>query len=109
MTDFLFYFFDNMIEILISFFLFPFSLPMPFRALRCLGNIEILHNRKWGNVCDDEWDTNEADVVCRQLGYSGYEKVTHSSLFGAARSKFYSTGFLNRQSRTIGIIDRTVN
>lgn len=52
------------------------------------GNVEILHNQKWGNICDDEWDANEAEVVCRQLGYPGYNKVTHSSLFGAARRKF---------------------
>lgn len=57
------------------FFCFIFSV----RCSRLLsGNIEILHNRKWGNICDDEWDTNEAEVVCRQLGYSGYHKVTHS-------------------------------
>ncbi|XP_055699562.1 lysyl oxidase homolog 3 [Phlebotomus papatasi] len=53
------------------------------------GNVEILHRGRWGAVCDDEWDSNEAKVVCQQLGFSGHVRPTHSGYFGAARRKFW--------------------
>ena len=46
------------------------------------GRVEVWYSERWHTVCDDYWSSNDAGIVCQQLGYQGAVTAHHRAYFG---------------------------
>lgn len=44
------------------------------------GRVEICNNNEWGTVCNNMWSTNDAVVVCKELGFPAVGKSDYQTL-----------------------------
>ncbi|XP_053216134.1 deleted in malignant brain tumors 1 protein-like [Podarcis raffonei] len=58
----------------------------------CSGRVEVLHNQQWLTVCDEGWDLNSANVVCREIGCSPPLSVPRGAHFGRGHGPAWLTG-----------------
>lgn len=55
------------------------------------GRVEVHMNGQWGTVCNAGFDTEDAEVVCRQMGFMNVQRVMESSLFAVGSGPVWMT------------------
>ncbi|XP_038054128.1 deleted in malignant brain tumors 1 protein-like isoform X2 [Patiria miniata] len=56
------------------------------------GRVELYQGNAWGTLCDTDWDVMDAEVVCRQLGFSGAAEAKSGAHYGQGEGPVYMDG-----------------
>ncbi|XP_049323428.1 scavenger receptor cysteine-rich type 1 protein M130-like isoform X3 [Astyanax mexicanus] len=56
----------------------------------CSGRVEVFHGESWVTVCDADFDQQDAEVVCRELGCGSPVEVLGAAAFGRVEGQVWS-------------------
>ncbi|XP_076860602.1 antigen WC1.1-like [Brachyhypopomus gauderio] len=56
----------------------------------CSGRVEVLHGKTWATVCDADFDQQDAEVVCRELGCGLPVEVLGAAAFGRGEGQMWT-------------------
>nr|XP_033503097.1 scavenger receptor cysteine-rich type 1 protein M130-like [Epinephelus lanceolatus] len=58
----------------------------------CSGRLEVKSNQRWSSVCEADFDQQDAEVVCRELG-CGAPSVLQGALYGEVEAPMWTKEF----------------
>lgn len=66
------------------------------------GRVEVLIHGQWGTICHNSWDNLDANIVCKQLGYTAAKNIYHNAYYGGGTGPIWLNNVqCNRSSKTL--------